>query len=167
MVDCSSILQRFDDSGTTSSGASAFLTELAESELSELELVEGRRLAAARHASCVMSSTTSLYAVLADANGPDALTDPLGCPAPARYARCDSSSSSSSPGPSSALAEIIDLPGLGVELPGVESPVLSPESSVVVRAWHSQHGVVYALYLPPWSASWLTRSGLSNIGSCC
>lgn len=149
MVDCPCILQRFGDSGTTSSGASAFLTELAESELSELELVEGRRLEAARHAYCVMSSTTSLYAVLADADGPDALTDPLGCPAPARYARCDSSSSSSSPGPSSALAEMIDLPGLGVELPGVESPVLSLESSVLVRAWPSQHGAVHAtLYLP-------------------
>jgi hypothetical protein len=90
-------------------------------------------------------SQQSLYAVLADADGPDALTDPLGCPAPDRYARCDSSSSSSSPGPSSALAEMIDLPGLGVEHPGVESPVLSLESSVLVRAWPSRCSACHAV----------------------
>jgi hypothetical protein len=127
------------------------LTELAESELAELELVKGRRPAAARYAASVVSSP-GLYAVLTDAAGPDALADPLGCPSPAGYARCDSSSSC--PGPRSVLTELIDLPGLGVELPGDESPVLSPESSVVVRAWPSQHGAVYAtLRLPPKSAS--------------
>ena len=82
LMDVSYIPQWDVDSGTTSSELSVVLTELAESELSELELVEGRRPAAARHAECVVSSP-GLYAILTDAAGPGALADSLGCPAPA------------------------------------------------------------------------------------
>lgn len=82
LMDVSYIPQWDVDSGTTSSELSVVLTELAESELSELELVEGRRPAAARHAEFVVSSP-GLYAILTDAAGPGALADSLGCPAPA------------------------------------------------------------------------------------
>lgn len=82
LMDVSYIPQWDVDSGTTSSELSVVSTELAESELSELELVEGRRPAAARHAECVVSSP-GLYAILTDAAGPGALADSLGCPAPA------------------------------------------------------------------------------------
>jgi hypothetical protein len=81
LMDVSYIPQWDVDSGTTSSELSVVLTELAESELSEFELVEGRRPAAARHAECVVSSP-GLYAILTDAAGPGALADSLGCPAP-------------------------------------------------------------------------------------
>ena len=82
LMDVSYIPQWDVDSGTTSSELSVVLTELAESELSELELVEGRRPAAARHAEFVVSSP-GLYAILTDAAGPGALADSRGCPAPA------------------------------------------------------------------------------------
>ena len=82
LMDVSYIPQWDVDSGTTSSELSVVSTELAESELSELELVEGRRPAAARHAEFVVSSP-GLYAILTDAAGPGALADSLGCPAPA------------------------------------------------------------------------------------